>query len=225
MVNDVLISPSILSADSAHLADDLKAIESADYIHIDVMDGHFVPEISFGPAIVKACKANSSVPCDVHLMITNPDEVAESYAKAGADIVTFHQETAVHAHRTISSIHDAGAKAGMAINPGTPVGMLESLIEDLDLVLIMSVNPGFGGQKFIPNALRKVRQTKALCNERKVSPIIEVDGGVTASNAADICAAGANMLVAGSAVYGKEDRGAAIADIRSAGQSGLRRFV
>lgn len=221
MQNDVMISPSILSADIAHLGEDLKAIETADYVHIDVMDGHFVPNLTFGVNVVKAVKACTDVPADVHLMITNPDEMAEEYAKAGADIVTFHQEAAQHAHRIIMGIHETGAKAGMAINPATPVGMLESVIEDLDLVLVMSVNPGFGGQKFIPNALRKCKQVRALCAERHVNPIVEIDGGVSAANAADVVAAGVNLIVAGSAVYGKDDRAAAIAEIREAGRKGL----
>lgn len=225
MLNDVMIAPSILSADISKLGEDLKAIETADYVHVDVMDGHFVPNLTFGPNVVKAVKACTEVPADVHLMISNPDEMAEEYAKAGADIVTFHQEAALHAHRIIMGIHDAGAKAGMAINPATPVGLLESVIEDLDLVLIMSVNPGFGGQKFIPNALRKVRQVRALAAERKVSPIIEIDGGVSAANASDVVEAGVNLIVAGSAVYGKEDRAEAIAEIREAGRKGLMRSV
>lgn len=221
MLNDVMIAPSILSADISKLGEDLKAIETADYVHVDVMDGHFVPNLTFGPNVVKAVKACTEVPADVHLMITNPDEMAEEYAKAGADIVTFHQEAAVHAHRIIMGIHEAGAKAGMAINPGTPTNTLEDLIEDLDLVLIMSVNPGFGGQKFIPGALRKCKQVRALAAERGVNPIIEIDGGVSAANAADVVAAGVNLIVAGSAVYGKDDRAAAIAEIREAGRAGL----
>ena len=185
------------------------------------MDGHFVPNLTFGPNVVKAVKACTDVPADVHLMISNPDEMAVEYARAGADLVSFHVEAATHAHRIVSAIHDAGAKAGMVINPATPVSSLEAIIEDLDLVLVMSVNPGFGGQKFIPGSLRKVAQVAALAAERGVNPIIEVDGGCSAANAADLVAAGATMLVAGSAVYGKADRAAAIAEIRAAGREGL----
>ena len=221
MLNDVMIAPSILSADIANLANDLEAISTADYVHVDVMDGHFVPNLTFGTNVVKAVKASTDVPADVHLMISNPDEMAVEHAKAGADLVSFHVEAATHAHRIVSAIHDAGAKAGMVINPATPVSSLESIIEDLDLVLVMSVNPGFGGQKFIPASLRKVAQVAALAAERGVNPIIEVDGGCSAANAADLVAAGATMLVAGSAVYGKVDRAAAIAEIRAAGREGL----
>ncbi len=221
MLNDVMIAPSILSADIANLAKDLEAIATADYVHVDVMDGHFVPNLTFGTNVVKAVKASTDVPADVHLMISNPDEMAAEYAKAGADLVSFHVEAATHAHRIVSAIHDAGAKAGMVINPATPASSLEAIIEDLDLVLVMSVNPGFGGQKFIPGSLRKVAQVAALAAERGVNPIIEVDGGCSAANAADLVAAGATMLVAGSAVYGKADRAAAIAEIRAAGREGL----
>lgn len=221
MLNDVMIAPSILSADIANLANDLEAISTADYVHVDVMDGHFVPNLTFGTNVVKAVKASTDVPADVHLMISNPDEMAVEYAKAGADLVSFHVEAATHAHRIVSAIHDAGAKAGMVINPATPVSSLEAIIEDLDLVLVMSVNPGFGGQKFIPGSLRKVAQVATLAAERGVNPIIEVDGGCSAANAAELVAAGATMLVAGSAVYGKADRAAAIAEIRAAGREGL----
>ena len=219
MLEDVMIAPSILSADIAHLAADLEAISTADYVHVDVMDGHFVPNLTFGPNVVKAVKACTDVPADVHLMISNPDEMAVEYARAGADLVSFHAEAATHAHRIVSAIHEAGAKAGMVINPATSVSSLEAIIADLDLVLVMSVNPGFGGQKFIPGSLRKVAQVRALANEQGVSPIIE--GGCSAANAAELVEAGATMLVAGSAVYGKSDRAAAIAEIREAGRAGL----
>lgn len=223
MIEDVRIAPSILSADIANLSRDLDAISSADFVHVDVMDGHFVPNLTFGPSVVKAAKANSDLPADVHLMITNPDETAEEYARAGADIVTFHWEAATHAHRVVMGIHEAGAKAGISLNPATPVSVLEDIISDLDLVLVMSVNPGFGGQKFIPNTLRKLRQVRALAAEQGVSPLVEVDGGVGAANAAQIVEAGANVLVAGSAVYGSEDRATAISQIRDAGRQGLTR--
>lgn len=223
MLEDVKIAPSILSADISRLAADLDAISTADFVHVDVMDGHFVPNLTFGPNVVKAVKATTSVPADVHLMITNPDEMVGLYLDAGADYVSFHVEAATHAHRIVSAIHDAGAKAGIALNPATPVSVLDAIVEDLDLVLVMSVNPGFGGQSFIPQTLRKLRQVRALCAERGVSPLVEVDGGVGAGNAAEIVEAGANLLVAGSAVYGSDDRAAAIAAIREAGRQGLAR--
>ena len=221
MLEDVMIAPSILSADIANLAADLDAISTADSVHVDVMDGHFVPNLTFGPNVVKAVKANTSVPADVHLMISNPDEMAAEYAKAGADIVSFHIEAATHAHRIVSAIHEAGAKAGIVINPATPVSSLEAIIDDLDLVLVMSVNPGFGGQKFIPSSVAKVAKVRALAKEHCVSPMIEVDGGVSEQNAGQICAAGANVIVAGSAVFKKDDRAAAIRAIKDAGQLGL----
>ena len=223
MLEDVKIAPSILSADISRLAADLDAISTADFVHVDVMDGHFVPNLTFGPNVVKAVKATTSVPADVHLMITNPDEMVGLYLEAGADYVTFHAEAATHAHRIVSAIHDAGAKAGIALNPATPVSVLDAIVEDLDLVLVMSVNPGFGGQSFIPQTHRKLRQVRSLCAERGVSPLVEVDGGVGAGNAAEIVEAGANLLVAGSAVYGSDDRAAAIAAIREAGRQGLTR--
>ncbi|MBQ6395906.1 MAG: ribulose-phosphate 3-epimerase, partial [Atopobiaceae bacterium] len=194
---------------------------SADLIHYDVMDGHFVPNLSFGLDILKTVKKNTDVPVDVHLMITNPDEMVEAYLDAGADIVCFHQEAAVHAHRIVSLIHQRGAKAAMALNPATPVSTLEDIIEDLDMVLIMSVNPGYGGQKFIEHTYAKLRALRALCDAHGVAPWIEVDGGVGAGNAEAICEAGANVLVAGTGVMGKADRAAEIAAIRAAGMDGL----
>ncbi len=187
------------------------------------MDGHFTPNLTFGPDVLRAIKANTDLPVDAHLMISNPDEMVSAYLEAGADLVSIHLESTIHAHRLVSLIKDRGAKASVAINPATPVSALEPIIEDVDMVLVMSVNPGFGGQKFIPGALRKLRQLSALCAERGVSPWVQVDGGVGVANVGEVCAAGANVIVAGSAVYGKADRAQAIADLRAAALEGISR--
>ena len=221
--NNVQVAPSILSADLGHLADELATIGGAGYVHFDAMDGHFVPNLTFGPGFLSAVKSATQTPVDAHLMISNPDQMVPEYLAAGADIVTFHYEATAHANRLANLIREKGAKAGVAINPGTPVSVLDAIIEDVDLVLVMTVNPGFGGQKFIPGSLRKIRQVKAMCDERHVNPIIEVDGGISPANAADVCAAGARLLVAGSAVFGKADRASAIREITEAGESGLTR--
>lgn len=221
--NNVQVAPSILSADLGHLADELASIEGAGYVHFDAMDGHFVPNLTFGPGVLAAVKEFTQIPVDAHLMISNPDQMVPEYLAAGADIVTFHYEATAHANRLANLIREKGAKAGIAINPGTPVSALDAIIDDVDLVLVMTVNPGFGGQKFIPGSLRKLRQLKAMCDERRVSPIIEVDGGISPANAADVCAAGARLLVAGSAVFGKADRADAIHKITEAGEAGLAR--
>ncbi len=221
--NSVQVAPSILSADLGHLADELASIEGAGYVHFDAMDGHFVPNLTFGPGVLAAVKEATQTPVDAHLMISNPDQMVPEYLAAGADVVTFHYEATAHANRLANLIREKGAKAGVAINPGTPVSSLDALIEDVDLVLVMTVNPGFGGQKFIPGSLRKIRQLKAMCEERRISPIIEVDGGISPANAGEVCAAGARLLVAGSAVFGKEDRVDAIRKIVDAGEAGLAR--
>ena len=220
-MHNIPVAPSVLSADFSKLKSELDSIASADYIHYDVMDGHFVPNISFGPDIFSYCKKSSELPIDVHLMVTNPAEIAPLFLDRGADIVTFHYEAEVHAHRLVHLIKNSGAQAGISLCPGTPVSVLEDLIEDLDLVLIMTVNPGFGGQKFIPHSLEKLKALKELCRKHNAHPMVEVDGGISAANAADVVAAGADMLVAGSAVFGQEDRGATIEAIRNAGESAL----
>ena len=221
MLEDVLVAPSVLSADFAHLGDELESIKCADYVHFDVMDGHFVPNLTFGPDILRAIKATTDVPVDAHLMISNPDEMCHLYVEAGADMVSFHLEATNHAHRLVSYLRDAGVRPAIAINPATPVCMLDSIIEDVDMVLVMTVNPGFGGQKFIPSSVDKVAKVRSLAREHGVSPLIEVDGGISADNAGEICAAGANVIVAGSAVFKKDDRAAAIQAIKDAGQLGI----
>lgn len=221
MPEDIKIAPSVLSADFARLGAELADVATADYVHYDVMDGHFVPNLSFGLDILRAVKASTDLPVDVHLMITNPDEMVEKYLDAGADLVSFHYEATAHANRLVSLIKDRGAKASIALNPATPVSMLESILDDLDMVLVMTVNPGFGGQKFIESSVRKLRQLRRMCDEHGVSPLVEVDGGISTKTVAKVTAAGANVLVAGSAVFGAADRGAAIADIRRAGLAGV----
>lgn len=221
MLDQVRIAPSVLSADFACLDRELDSIATSDYIHYDVMDGHFVPNLTFGLDILKAVKRTTDVPVDVHLMITNPDEMVPLYLEAGADVVTFHMEATNHANRLCNLIREKGALASVAINPGTSVSALDAIIEDVDMILIMTVNPGFGGQKFIPGSLAKLEKLSRMCAEHGVSPMIEVDGGISAANAADVCSAGANVLVAGSAIFKAADRAQAIADIRAAGNSGL----
>ena len=221
MSASIQISPSILSADMANLARDLERVHDADLIHVDVMDGHFVPNLSYGTAIVKACKSATDIPLDVHLMVSNPDDTVDWYIDAGADLITVHYEASTHLHRAISHICARGCRAGVALNPATPVSVLEDIIEDVDMVLLMSVNPGFGGQKFITHTLDKLRRLRALCDERGVDPLIEIDGGVGAGNAEALGAAGATVLVAGSAVFGAVDPAKAIEDIRDATERGL----
>ncbi len=199
------IAPSILSADFARLGEEIAAIEAAgaDYIHVDIMDGHFVPNISFGPLVMASVRKLTALPFDVHLMIAPVDLYVPSFAKAGADIITVHAEAGPHLHRTLQAIRAEGKKAGVALNPATPVSAVEHVIGDIDLLLIMSVNPGFGGQSFIPETLTKLGQARALIGSRDID--LEVDGGVTADNARAIAEAGANVLVAGSSVYGGND--------------------
>lgn len=202
-----IIAPSVLSCDFANIQRDVEMINksSADWFHIDVMDGIFVPNISFGFPVISAIKKHATKPLDVHLMIANPDHYLEDFKKAGADILTVHYETCTHLHRTIQAIKALGMKAGVALNPQTAVDLLENVIEDLDLVLIMSVNPGFGGQKFIHNALLKVEQTKNLIHKKGSHALVEVDGGVNLEIGKQLIDAGADALVAGSFVFNSED--------------------
>lgn len=201
----IRIAPSILSADFARLGEEIAAIDAAgaDYIHVDIMDGHFVPNLSFGPLVMASVRKITSKPFDVHLMIAPVDPYITAFAKAGADIITVHAEAGPHLHRTLQAIRAEGKKAGVALNPATPVSALEHVINDIDLLLVMSVNPGFGGQSFIPEALVKLRQANALIGSRTID--LEVDGGVTGDNAAAIAATGCNVMVAGSSVYGGND--------------------
>ncbi len=220
-----LIAPSILSADFLMLEEELGRIEDADLVHFDVMDGVFVPNLSYGPPVLKAVKRGTKLPVDVHLMIDKPDKRVDSYIDAGADIVTIHYESTNHAHRVIRRIRDRGVKAGIALNPATPVCMLDPLITEVDMVLLMSVDPGFGGQSFIDSTIPKIKQVRELCKHYHVNPWIEVDGGVDETNAGKISAAGANVLVAGSSVFGKDDCDIAIKTLREAGNIGnLRRI-
>lgn len=212
------IAPSILSADFSKLGDEIKDVErgGADYIHVDVMDGHYVPNITIGPLVVEAIKPITKLPLDVHLMIENPDMYIPEFAKSGADIITVHQEACVHLHRTIQLIKDQGVKAGVVINPATPADVLLPVLPDVDLVLIMTVNPGFGGQSFITNTLDKVKQIAKWREELNLNFEIEVDGGVNVDTAKQCVEAGVDVLVAGSAIFNHSDRKEAIENIRRA---------
>ncbi|EMR07562.1 Ribulose-phosphate 3-epimerase [Bhargavaea cecembensis DSE10] len=220
----IKIAPSILSADFAKLGEEVREVEQAgaDYIHVDVMDGHFVPNITLGPNIVKAIRPVTDLPLDVHLMISDPDRYIADFAEAGADIITVHAEACTHLHRTVQLIRSHGVKAGVVLNPHTPHEVLEYVIDDLDMVLLMTVNPGFGGQSFIREVVPKIAKVCAMIRERGLSTEIEVDGGITADTIAECAKAGANVFVAGSAIYNKDDRAAAIAAIREAGVSALQ---
>jgi ribulose-phosphate 3-epimerase len=202
-----LIAPSVLAANFQNLKKDFDMINAseADWYHVDVMDGNFVPNISFGMFIIKQMKAMATKPLDVHLMIVEPEKYIEQFREAGADIITVHYEACPHLHRTIQQIHATGAKAGVALNPHTPVSVLEDIIEELDLVCLMSVNPGFGGQKFIYQVIPKVRKLKEMIDTRNTKTLIEIDGGVGLQNAEELLKAGANVLVAGSAVFKSEN--------------------
>ncbi|MBU8917244.1 ribulose-phosphate 3-epimerase [Bacillus sp. FJAT-29953] len=214
----IKIAPSILSANFARLEDEIKDVErgGADYIHVDVMDGHFVPNITIGPLIVEAIRPVTNLPLDVHLMIENPERYIGAFAKAGADILTIHVEACTHLHSAIHQIKSAGIKAGVVLNPHTPVSFIQHILEDIDLVLLMTVNPGFGGQSFIHSVLPKIRQVARMVEEKNLDVEIEVDGGVNLETAKLCIEAGANVLVAGSAIYNQSDRGKAIREIRNA---------
>lgn len=211
-----LIAPSILSADFTRLGDEIKAVEKggADWIHIDVMDGQFVPNISYGPIIVEAAKKVTSLPLDVHLMIVTPDQRIPDFVSAGADLISVHAEACIHLNRTLQLIKESGVKAGVALNPATSLSTLEWSLDYLDFVLIMSVNPGFGGQKFIPSSIDKIKALKKMIDDRGLDIRIQVDGGVNRSTIKQVSEAGADVFVAGSAIFGTENYGETISELK-----------
>jgi len=216
-MQEIMIAPSILSADFGRLDAEIKAVEAAgaDVIHVDVMDGHFVPNITIGPPVVAGIRKSTGLPLDVHLMISKPDQYLEQFAAAGADWITVHVETCPHLHRTIGRIKELGKKAGAVLNPATPLSTLDFILADLDLVMLMSVNPGFGGQSFIPFTVDKIRRLRRMIRERNLGVGIEVDGGIAPATITAVAQAGANIFVAGSAVYGEDDYGRIIAELRT----------
>lgn len=212
------LAPSVLSADFARLLESCKKVEEAgcEYLHLDVMDGHFVPNITFGAPIIKSIRKEIDMIFDAHLMISDPDKFIPDLAKAGCDIITVHQETCIHLHRTIQNIKANNMKAGVVLNPATPVDTIKHILPDVDMVLLMSVNPGFGGQKFIPEVLNKVKELKRMIEEKNLEVLIEVDGGVNSSNIKSLVDSGADILVAGSAIFGMDDINKAVQDLRNA---------
>src|SRR5690606_16511736 len=221
MSRNVKIAPSILAADFARLGDEIRAAKAAgaDLIHVDVMDGNFVPNITMGPVVVKSIRPVTDLPLDVHLMIAEPDRYLEDFAKAGADALTFHVEATPHLHRTVQLIHNLGLKAGVAINPGTPASALEAILPFVDIVLVMTVNPGFGGQTFIEQSVGKIARVRAMLDEIGSPANLLVDGGIDANTAGRVVAAGADTLIAGSSVFGRGDVGAAIRALKDAARS------
>jgi ribulose-phosphate 3-epimerase len=219
----IYIAPSILSADLLRLEEQVNALvkNGADFIHVDVMDGHFVPNLTFGPNMVKALKRITSLPLDVHLMISNPDLYIEKYAQAGADILTVHQEACTHLHRTIQSIHNQGIRAGVSLNPATSLSTIENVLDDMDLLLIMTVNPGFGGQKFIPQGIKKIAEARKMIDTSDLDILLEVDGGVDSKTVKNIVQAGARVLVSGSAIFGQPDIVKAMKDLKNLAEKAL----
>ena len=216
--NSIFIAPSLLAADFARLGDELAAISSAgaNFIHLDVMDGHFVPNLTFGPPVIRALRKHTTLPLDVHLMIERPEQSLAHYIDAGADYVTVHVETSPHLHRTLYQIRKLGAKAGVALNPSTPLCSISCVLSDIDLALIMSVNPGFGGQSFIPQVLPKITELHAYATKHDRAFLISVDGGIDSNTAGSVVKAGANLLVAGSAVFSRENYQEAITELKNA---------
>ncbi|WNQ13675.1 ribulose-phosphate 3-epimerase [Paenibacillus aurantius] len=224
-MNKLLIAPSILSADFAKLGEEVREVQEggADWIHVDVMDGHFVPNLTLGPVVVEAIRPHTTLPLDVHLMIEQADAYIPAFAKAGADSLTVHAEASPHLHRTLHLIKEHGVKAGVVLNPATPLTSLEYVLDEVDLILLMTVNPGFGGQSFIPGVLPKIRELRRTLNEKGLSHVrIEVDGGINGETAPLVAEAGADVLVAGSAVFGVSERREAIAHLRGRGEEGQR---
>ena len=211
------IAPSILSADFGRLAEEVRAIASADYVHVDVMDGHFVPNLTIGPVVIEAVRRATALPLDVHLMIEDAERWVGAYAAAGADIIGVHVEAAPHLHRTVGQIRELGKRACVVLNPATPLSTIEYVLGDVQQVLIMSVNPGFGGQRFIASQLDKIRALRRMLDERGLEVDIEIDGGIKVDNVAGVVAAGANVIVSGSGVFGTKDYAATIAELRARG--------
>ena len=224
-MQEIQIAPSILSADFSRLGEEIRAVDQAgaEVIHVDVMDGHFVPNITIGPLVVRAVRQVTERVVDVHLMIENADRYLESFAEAGADWITVHVEACPHLHRTVSRIRELGKKAGVVLNPATPLGSLDFILEEVDLVMLMSVNPGFGGQSFISSTLRKIDRLKHRIDELGLAVGVEVDGGISAVTIAQVAEAGANIFVAGSAIYGKADYQAVIREMRALAEAGRQR--
>ncbi len=224
-MQEIQFAPSILSADFSRLGDEIRAVDQAgaEVIHVDVMDGHFVPNITIGPLVVKAVRQVTARVVDVHLMIENADRYLESFAEAGADWITVHVEACPHLHRTVSRIRELGKKAGVVLNPATPLETLDFILEEVDLVMLMSVNPGFGGQSFIRSTLRKISQLKKRIDDLGLTVGIEIDGGISPVTIGEVAEAGANIFVAGSAIYGRADYQAEIKEMRELAEAGSKR--
>jgi ribulose-phosphate 3-epimerase len=220
-IQDFMMAPSILSADFSRLGEEIKAVEKAgaDIIHVDVMDGHFVPNITIGPPVVASVRKVTDLPLDVHLMIADADSYIDDFARAGADWITVHVEACPHLHRTVSRIRELGKKAGVVLNPATPLCSLDEILADVDLVMLMSVNPGFGGQSFIRSSINKIRNLRNTIEEQGFEVGIEIDGGVSPATIGDVAGAGANIFVAGSAIFGQEDYAGVIREMKSIGQA------